>query len=111
MMKNYFPAVVEQESNGSWSAWVPGLPGVYAAADTKGRAKWAIRRALAAHLDALAHLGQSAKPKAELLVLRSSGKRLDFAGIGALMGRSSSVAKARASRLNGRKGGRPRLHA
>ena len=111
MIKNYFPAVIEQESNGTWSAWVPGLPGVYAAANTRARAKSAIRGALASHIEAQQHLGQSAKPKAELLVLRYSGKRLDFAGIGALMGRSRSVVKARASRLNGRKGGRPRLHA
>ena len=109
MTKNYFPAVIEQESNGTWSAWVPGLPGVYAAADTRARARLAIRGALASHIDALRSRGQSAKPKAELLVLRYSGERLDFAGIGALMGRTRSVAKARASRLNGRKGGRPRL--
>ena len=33
-MTQYFPIIVEQESNGSYSAWVAGLPGVYAAADT-----------------------------------------------------------------------------
>jgi predicted RNase H-like HicB family nuclease len=43
---------VERESNGTFSAWVAGLPGVYAAADTAGVAKRGIRRALAAHLDA-----------------------------------------------------------
>jgi predicted RNase H-like HicB family nuclease len=110
MTTDYFPAIVEQESNGTWSAWVPGLPGVYAAADTKALAKSAIRGALASHIEALRRLGQFAKPKAELLVLRYSGRRLDFAGIGALMGQRSSAAKARAARVNGRKGGRPRLH-
>ena len=33
-MTQYFPIIVEQESNGAFSAWVAGLPGVYAAADT-----------------------------------------------------------------------------
>ena len=33
-MTQYFPIIVEQESNGTFSAWVAGLPGVYAAADT-----------------------------------------------------------------------------
>ena len=32
-MTQYFPVVVEQESNGTFSAWVAGLPGVYAAAE------------------------------------------------------------------------------
>jgi predicted RNase H-like HicB family nuclease len=50
---------VERESNGTFSAWVAGLPGVYAAADTAGVAKRGIRRALAAHLDALASAGRS----------------------------------------------------
>ena len=34
MMTQYFPIIVVQESNGTCSAWVAGLPGVYAAADT-----------------------------------------------------------------------------
>ena len=52
-MTQHFPVVVEQESNGTFSAWVAGLPGVSAAADTAAVAKRAIRGALAAHLDAL----------------------------------------------------------
>jgi hypothetical protein len=39
MMTQYFPIIVEQESNGTCSAWVAGLPGVYAAADTVTAAK------------------------------------------------------------------------
>ena len=44
-MTQYFPIIVEQESNGTCSAWVAGLPGVYAAADTATAAK----RAFAVH--------------------------------------------------------------
>ena len=57
-MTQYFPIIVEQESNGTCSAWVAGLPGVYAAADTPTAAKRGIRRALAAHLAALGTLGR-----------------------------------------------------
>ena len=77
-MTQYFPIIVEQESNGTFSAWVAGLPGVYAAANTAAVAKRAIRSALAAHLEALRTLG-----------------------------RGTSRAKAASSRQNGRKGGRP----
>ena len=48
-MTNYFPVVIEQEPNGTFSAWVPGLAGVYAAADTRAKAKSAIRDAAVAH--------------------------------------------------------------
>ena len=47
----YYPVIVELETNGTWSAYVAGLPGVYAAADTATDAKRAIRGALAAHLN------------------------------------------------------------
>ena len=56
-MAERHPVVVERESNGSFSAWVAGLPGVYAAADTPAAAKRAIRSALAVHLDTLSALG------------------------------------------------------
>ena len=111
-MTQYFPVVVEQESNGTFSAWVAGLPGVYAAANTAAVAKRAIRSALAAHLDALRKLGREPKSKADVFVLRmepgARGNRLRFAGLGALLGRATSTAKADAARRNGRKGGRPR---
>lgn len=38
-MTQYFPIIVEQESNRTFSAWVAGLPGVDAAADTATAAK------------------------------------------------------------------------
>ena len=111
-MTQYFPIVVEEESNGTFSAWVAGLPGVYAAADTAIAAKRGIRGALAAHLDALRELGRVPQLKADVVVLRrdvyaTRRDSLRFVGIGALLGQGTSRAKAEASRRNGRKGGRP----
>jgi predicted RNase H-like HicB family nuclease len=112
-MTQYFPIVVEQESNGAFSAWIAGLPGVYAAADTAAAAKRGIRAALAAHLDALHTLGREPKLSGALVtVLRrdvyaTRRDSLRFVGVGALLSRGTSRAKAAASRRNGRKGGRP----
>jgi predicted RNase H-like HicB family nuclease len=110
-MTQYFLVVVEQEDNGSFSAWIAGLPGVYAAADTAAMAKRGIRNALAAHLRAIEPAGGAPHRKAEVMVLRyetTPRPALRFAGLGALMGRGSSAAKIAAARCNGRKGGRPR---
>ena len=112
-MTQYFPIVIEEESNGTFSAWVAGLPGVYAAADTAAGAKRGIRGAVAAHLDALRAAGREPQPKADVVVLRRDvyATRPDswrYVGVGALLGRGTSRAKADASRDNGRKGGRPR---
>ena len=109
----HYTVVVEQESNGTFSAWVPGLRGVYAAADSKAEAKRAIREALKAHLEALASTGRVPEPQASVLVLRYDAtevgrKAWKFVGLGALLGRATSALKAQASRRNGRLGGRPR---
>ena len=52
-MISHHPIVLEHESNGSVSAYVVGLPGVFAAADSERAAGEAIRVALRAHLTAL----------------------------------------------------------
>ena len=116
-MTQHYSIVVERETNGTFSAWVAGLPGVYAAADTAGAAKQGIRKALAAHLVTLAVRGQSAAPQADVVVLRydtparPGRPRLRFVGLGALLGRRRSAKKTEAARRNGRKGGRPRKAA
>jgi predicted RNase H-like HicB family nuclease len=112
-MTNYFPVVIEEESNGTFSAWVAGLPGVYAAANTRAKVKSAIREAAMAHFQALKGLGKSLKPRGDVLLLKGDLDRadpnLEFTGFASMLGRKKSMAKARAARLNGRKGGRPRI--
>jgi len=105
-MTMLYPIVLETEESGAVSAYVPGLP-VYAAADTHARAERAIRAMLTAYLTA--HPGT--RPVARVRVARSSGTRrrkVDIVGPAALVGSHRSTIKARASRTNGRLGGRPR---
>ena len=112
-MTQHFPIVIEHEANGTWSAWVAGLPGVYAAGDSLAAAKRAIRQAVSAHLATLERMGQSPRGSANVSVLRyDAGQsrqqtRVRFVGLGALLGRTTSPAKAAAARRNGQKGGRP----
>jgi predicted RNase H-like HicB family nuclease len=108
-MTMLYPIVLETQENGAVSAYVPGLP-VYAAADSHSRAERAIREVLAEYLNE--HSGT--RPEARVRVARVSdgGKaRISVVGPAALLGAKSSDAKARASRANGRLGGRPSKNA
>jgi predicted RNase H-like HicB family nuclease len=105
----HYPIVLETESDGAVSAYVPGLP-VYAAADTHAQAERAIRAALTAYLEA--HPGS--RSEAQVRVARFSDRhktKVDIVGVAALVGARRSATKARASRANGRLGGRPRKTA
>jgi hypothetical protein len=100
-----YPIVLETEDSGAVSAYVPGLP-VYAAAETHAKAERAIRALLTEYL----HAHPATRPDARVRVARFSdhGKRtVDIVGVAALVGGKRTAAKARASRANGRLGGRP----
>ena len=104
-MTMLYPIVLETEDNGAVSAYVPGLP-VYAAADSHARAERAIRAILTEYL--IAH--PASRPDARVRVARVSDRgtpRVSVVGVAALVGAKRTAAKARASRANGRLGGRP----
>jgi predicted RNase H-like HicB family nuclease len=108
-MTMLYPIVLETEENGAVSAYVPGLP-VYAAADSHSKAERAIRAVLTEYLNE--HPGT--RPEARVRVARVSDRgkaRISVVGPAALLGAKSSDAKARASRANGRLGGRPSKNA
>jgi len=101
--------VIETETSGAVSAYVPGLP-VFAAANTRLKAEQAIRQTLAAYLEA----HPDSVPTSDVRVARvSDGPRskVHIVGVGALLGAGRSRRKARASQANGRLGGRPRKTA
>ena len=95
---------------GAVSAYVPGLP-VYAPADSHAKAERAIRTVLAEYLNA----HPVSRPDARVRVARVSpiGGRRESASLGLplLVGATRTDAKARASRANGRLGGRPPKNA
>jgi predicted RNase H-like HicB family nuclease len=105
-MTMLYPIVLETEDDGAVSAYVPGLP-VYAAADSHAKAERAIRSVLAEYLKT----HPDSRPAARVRVARVSDRAkagISVVGVAALVGAKRSDAKARASRANGRLGGRPR---
>ena len=116
-MMSHYPVVLEHEANGTVSAYVVGVPGVFAAADSEGAAARAICSALEAHLVVLQRLRGSRRPmRASVRVARitygpASEPRVGLVGLGALLGRKRSARKTAAARANGLKGGRPRRAA
>ena len=105
-MTTCYPVIIERESNGAFSAWVAGLPGVYAAADTAAAAKRVIRSATISHLDKLGELetpGVAPKPQVDVLVLRydtlarTRSDRLRYVEMDALVKSSSRAVKTAGS--------------
>jgi predicted RNase H-like HicB family nuclease len=105
-MTMLYPIVLETEESGAVSAYVPGLP-VYAAADSHAKAERVIRAVLTEYLNA----HPTSRPDARVRVARVSATgtpKVEIVGVAALVGAKRTPAKARASRANGRLGGRPK---
>ena len=104
-MTMLYPIVLETEENGAVSAYVPGLP-VYAAADSHAKAERVIRAVLTDYLNAHPASRPDARVRVALYTGSGTGK-VEIVGVAALGGATPTAAKARASRANGRMGGRP----
>jgi hypothetical protein len=106
-MSHHYPVVFETEASGAISAYVPGLP-VYAAADDQRAAAKAIADLLRVYLEA--HPEATAQATIRVAAVSQVDKRVvvRLAGVAAMLGSTTSRAKAKAARENGRKGGRPR---
>ena len=58
-MKTYiFPVALEQEEDGSWSAWIEALPGCTAWGHNKAEALQAIKDAAEAYLEDMVEAGE-----------------------------------------------------
>jgi predicted RNase H-like HicB family nuclease len=116
-MTEHYPIVLEHETNGTVSAYVVGVPGVFAAADSERAAAEGIRSALEAHLAAMQKVPGASRPRrtslrvARITDAEKSHPSVGLVGLGALLGRKRTARKAAAARANGRKGGRPRKAA
>ena len=115
-MTTYYPIVLETETTGAVSAYVPGLP-VYAAADTQKQAEQALREVLMAYLDVHPHAEHGAQVRVARVSDRQTTRvpvirpKVSIVSVGALLGSGRSRRKARAARANGQLGGRPRKSA
>jgi hypothetical protein len=119
-MDTRFPVVVERDEDARvWNAYVIGVP-VYAQGATVAQTERAIRRTLAAYLQAHPDT-PSSTARVMVAVTTFSRKAMKSAralgepvlvvglrSVAALIGAKKSRAKAVAARNNGRLGGRPR---
>ncbi|MEO7190841.1 MAG: hypothetical protein ABI051_07260 [Vicinamibacterales bacterium] len=107
-MSTHYPIVFETETTGAVSAYVPGLP-VYAAADDQRAAAKAIGALLRVYLQA--HPETTTRATIRVAAVSQVDRRLvvRLASVATMLGSATSRAKAKASRENGLKGGRPRV--
>jgi predicted RNase H-like HicB family nuclease len=57
-----YTVVIEQADDGSFSVWVPDLPGCVSTGDTREEALESIAEAIRGHVDTLRALGQPVPP-------------------------------------------------
>jgi len=57
-----YAVVIEKAQDGSFSAYVPDLPGCVACADSTDQVKTLIREAVALHIESLRQHGEAAPP-------------------------------------------------